>query len=73
MNSPNPLSGLDPKHGRAVDADIDEQALVASGPQPKHGLATALSADAAEEHLDLTSQPSPMLHQKESTYEWSSS
>jgi hypothetical protein len=59
MNSPNPLSGLDPKHGRAVDADIDEQALVASGPQPKHGLATALSADAAEgtSGLDIAAEP----------------
>jgi hypothetical protein len=44
MNSPNPLSGLDPKRGRAVDADIEKNALVASGPQPKHGAAAALSA-----------------------------
>jgi hypothetical protein len=46
MNSPNPLSGPDPKHGRAVEADIDDDALVASGPQPKHGAVAALSAGA---------------------------
>jgi hypothetical protein len=59
MNSPNPLNGLDPKHGRAVEADIDENALVASGPQPKHGLAAALSAGAAgaTSALDITGEP----------------
>jgi hypothetical protein len=61
MNSPNPLSGLDPEHGRAVDANIDENALVASGPQPKHGLAAALSAGAAgaTSALDIAAEPQP--------------
>lgn len=46
MNSPNPMNGADPKHRRAVDADVDENALVASGPQPKHGAFAALSVGA---------------------------
>jgi hypothetical protein len=61
MNSPNPLSGLDPKHGRAVEADIDENALVASGPQPRHGVAADLSAGAvgATSALDIAAEPDP--------------
>jgi hypothetical protein len=61
MNSPNPLNGLDPKHEGAVEPDIDENALVASGPQPKHGLAAALSAGAARatSALDITAEPDP--------------
>jgi hypothetical protein len=47
MNTSNPLSSPDPKHGRAVDADSDDSALLASGPQPKHGAFAALSAGAA--------------------------
>lgn len=55
MNNPNPLSGPDPKHERTVDADTNDQPLVASGPAPKHG---ALSIGAAGA-VDGAVEPEP--------------
>jgi hypothetical protein len=57
MNSSNPLSGPDPKHGRAVEADTNDQPLIASGPAPKHG-AAALSIGAAGA-VDGAVEPEP--------------
>jgi hypothetical protein len=57
MNTSNPLSSPDLKHGRAVDADTDDNALVASGPQPKHGAAAALSVGAAGAAAEGTIEP----------------
>jgi hypothetical protein len=37
------MSGPNPKHGQALEADLEDEALVASGPPPKHGAAAALS------------------------------
>jgi hypothetical protein len=42
------MSGPNPKHGQALEADKDDEALVASGPAPKHG-AAALSVGATAE------------------------
>jgi hypothetical protein len=58
MNNANPLSGPDPKHGRAAEADTNDQPLVASGPAPKHGLA-ALSIGAAGAAVDGAVEPEP--------------
>jgi hypothetical protein len=49
MNSPNPLSRPDPQAEGSLEANIDENALMASGSQPKHGAAVAaLSGPAAD-------------------------
>jgi hypothetical protein len=40
------MSGPSPKHGRALETDIDDESLLASGPPPKHGSIAALSVGA---------------------------
>lgn len=47
MNSPNPLSRPDPEAEGSIEANVDENALMASGPQPKHGAAVAAFSAAA--------------------------
>jgi hypothetical protein len=54
------MSGPNPKHGQALETDIDnDEALIASGPLPKHGGAAALSVGAAgaTPALDAAAEP----------------
>jgi hypothetical protein len=61
------MSGPNPRHGLAVEndtnADVNDEALVASGAQPKHGAAVALSGGAAgaTSALDAAGEPNPGL------------
>jgi hypothetical protein len=51
------MSGPNPKHGLALEADTDDEALVASGPAPKHGAAAALSVGDAGATADGAVDP----------------